>query len=226
MKSIVRGVYQFFRVVIVPQAYLNLVYSLASFPLGIFYFVFLITGLGLGFSLIVVWVGIPILLFVGLGCLTLGSFERFMAIHLLKEDIPAFFVRSQDREDALTLVKENLTNPVLLTTPFYLFFKFPLGIASFVVLVTLISLTLAFLTLPFTYETVELFGPGIFLGSDQLVWHVDNMGSAALGSLVGLFLWPVTLHVTNLVTWVQAKFAKWMLSAEPMENLKVIPGSV
>ena len=226
MKTTARGVYRFFKVIIDPQAYLNLVYSLASFPLGIFYFVFLITGLGLGFSLIVVWVGLPILLFVGLGCLTLGNFERFMAIHLLKENVPAFFVRSKDQGDKLSQVKENLANPVLLKTPFYLFLKFPLGIASFVILVTLISLTLAFLTLPFTYETVELFGPGIFLGSDELVWHVDSMGNAVLGFLLGLVLWPATLHVTNLLTWVHAKFAKWMLNAEPMGNLKGIPGSV
>jgi hypothetical protein len=223
MKNFTRGVVRFFKVIINPQAYINLAYSLASFPLGIFYFVFLVSGLALGVSLVIVWVGLPILLFIGLGCLTLGSFERFMAIHLLKENVPAFIVRSKDREDKLSLVKENLTNPVFLKTPFYLFLKFPLGIASFVVLVTLISLTVAFLTLPFTYETVEYFGPGIFLGSDELVWHIDSTADAALSFLVGLLLWPVTLQVTNLLTWVQAKFARIMLSADPMGGFEEIP---
>ena len=37
----------FFGVIVDPQSYLNIVYLLVAFPLGTFYFVFLITGLSL-----------------------------------------------------------------------------------------------------------------------------------------------------------------------------------
>lgn len=50
----------FFGVVAEPRSYLNIVYLLLAFPLGTFYFVFLVTGLSLGFGLIITLVGIPI----------------------------------------------------------------------------------------------------------------------------------------------------------------------
>ena len=50
-----------FNVVKRPQTYVNVFYLLLSFPLGIAYFVFLVTGLSVGFGLVVIWVGVPIL---------------------------------------------------------------------------------------------------------------------------------------------------------------------
>ena len=37
-----------------PQSYINAFYLLITFPLGIAYFVFLVTGLSLGFGLLVI----------------------------------------------------------------------------------------------------------------------------------------------------------------------------
>jgi hypothetical protein len=223
MNNPARGVLMFFKEILNPQAYLNLVYSMASFPLGLFYFIFLVTGLALGVSLTIVWIGIPILLFVSLGSLAFGNFERFLVIHLLKENVPALLMPAKDQDDLLSPVKENLTNPVLLKSPLYLFLKFPLGLAAFIILTTLISLTLAFLTLPFTYEHVEIIGPGIFFGADLPDWHINGMGDALIGTLIGLFLWPVTLHISNALAWVQGKFARLMLSSEPMVETNVLP---
>ena len=44
-----------FSVVVRPQTYLNIFYLLLSFPLGIAYFVFLVTGLSVGFGLLIIW---------------------------------------------------------------------------------------------------------------------------------------------------------------------------
>ena len=71
-----------------PQAYCNLLYVLAAFPLGVLYFVFLTTGLCLGVSLLIVWLGVPVLLAVGVSWWMLARFERSTAIHVLKEEIP------------------------------------------------------------------------------------------------------------------------------------------
>ena len=79
----------FFGVVANSQSYLNIVYLLLAFPLGTFYFVFLITGLSLGFGLIITLLGIPILLLVLGGSVVLCRFERSIANNLLKQDIPA-----------------------------------------------------------------------------------------------------------------------------------------
>ena len=81
--------FRFFRVMGCGQTYLNMLNLLAAFPLGVFYFAFLASGLSAGISLLIIWVGIPILLLVGAGWRALASFERLMPILLVKEGIPA-----------------------------------------------------------------------------------------------------------------------------------------
>jgi hypothetical protein len=219
--NLTQNVFRFFKVIASGQAYLNFIYLLAAFPLGVFYFAFLVSGLSTGISLLIIWVGIPILLLVGIGWWALASFERFMAIHWLKEDIPAMALPSNRDTDIWTGFIGFLTNPVTWKSPLYLFLKFPLGIATFVILITLTSLALAFLTMPFTYEFLPEFQLGVFFYPGLPTWRIDSISDALLGSLIGLMMWPVTLHVTNGLAWVHAKFAKTMLSANPMRKFTV-----
>ncbi|HEY45555.1 MAG TPA: hypothetical protein G4O14_02090 [Anaerolineae bacterium] len=214
--------FRFFKVIVCGQSYLNLLYLLVAFPLGVFYFVFLASGLSLGISLLIVWLGIPILLLVGAGWWALASFERFMAIYLLNEDIPEMWRPSNEDTDIWTKLKKYFTNPVTWKSLIYLFLKFPLGIATFLILITLISLTLAFLTMPFTHEFLSEIQVGVFFGLGLPAWHIDSMNDALLGALIGLMLWPVTLHVTNGLAWIHAKFTKVMLSVDPMEWLNTL----
>jgi hypothetical protein len=94
--------------------------------------------------------------------------------------------------------------------------KFPLGVATFVIVITLVSLTLAFLSMPFIYETQQLLQGGGFFGLGLLDWNIDSMADALLAALIGILLWPITLHVINMMTWVHAKFATLMLSYNPI----------
>jgi hypothetical protein len=222
MNNPTQTAFRFFKVIVSGQAYLNLFYLLAAFPLGVFYFAFLISGLSTGISLSIIWVGIPILLLVGVGWWALASFERFMAIHWLKEDVPAMALPSNEGTDIWTRFKEFFTNPVTWKSPLYLLLKFPLGIATFVILIALTSLTLAFLTMPLTYEFLPEFQVGVFFDPGLPTWRIDSLSDALLGSLIGLMLWPVTLHVINGLAWVHAKFAKVMLSVDPMGRFTVL----
>ena len=216
MNKAARSAFRFFRVMVSGQAYLNLFYLLVAFPLGVFYFAFLVSGLSTGISLSIIWVGIPILLLVGVGWWVLASFERFMAIYWLKEDIPEMALPSNESIDIWIRFKEYFANPVTWKSPLYLFLKFPLGIATFVILITLISLTLVFLTMPLTYEFLPEYQIGIFIDPGLPSWHINSMKDALLVTLIGVILWPITLHVTNGLAWVHAKFAKVMLSIDPI----------
>ena len=71
-----------------PQTYLNLVYLVLAFPLGLAYFLFLVVGLTVGFALVLTLVGIPILLLMHLAAWVLMKLERWLAIRLLGVDIP------------------------------------------------------------------------------------------------------------------------------------------
>jgi len=208
----------FFGVMGSGQAYLNLLYVLAAFPLGLLYFVYLVSGLSLGISLSIIWVGLPLLLLVGAGWWMMARFERYMAIHMLKEDVPEMALPANPNDDLWTRFKAYFTNPVTWKSLIYLIIKFPLGMATFVVLSVMIPLTLGFLVMPFIYENVQLF-QGISFGVG--VWEINSLAEALLASLVGLILWPVTLHVSNGLAWVYAKLSKLMLGNEPF--MKVTP---
>src|SRR5215831_7417710 len=70
------------------QTYRNLLYVLTAFPLGLAYFLFLITGLSIGASLLLVWIGIPVLFLMAAAWWGLGAFERELAMLWLQLDIP------------------------------------------------------------------------------------------------------------------------------------------
>ena len=213
---------KFFKVISSGQSYLNLIYLMAAFPLGLFYFVFLVSGLSLGLSLAIIWIGIPILLIVGIIWWLLAGFERSMAIYLLKEEVPAMARPSQESTDLWARFKEYFANPVTWKSLLFLFLKFPLGMATFVILITLVSLTLAFLTMPFTYQFMDNFQVGLFITPDQSFWQIDSLTDALIAAAIGLMLWPVTLHITNGLAFVHAKFAKFMLGADSMNMLASI----
>ncbi|MBN1264619.1 MAG: sensor domain-containing protein [Anaerolineales bacterium] len=206
------GLSQFFRVMVSKQPYLNLLYLFSSFPLGLFYFVFLVSGIALGVSLSIIWVGIPLLLVMAAGWLMLAKFERFLAVHILNEDIPEFNHSANTDTNLWNRFREHFANTVTWKSLLYLILKFPLGLATFVILVTLVALTLAFLSLPFTYNTMEIsFGPWLPL------WQMDSVVDALPCVLIGLLLWPVTLNVVNGLACIHARLARVMLSKNQVE---------
>ncbi len=69
-----------FHIALRRQTYLNVLYLIASLPLGLAYFVFLIVGLAVGVSSSFVLVGVPILLGLGAAWWWLGRFERELAL--------------------------------------------------------------------------------------------------------------------------------------------------
>ena len=216
--SIRRG---FFGVVTDPQSFINILYLFLSFPLGIAYFVFLVTGISLGFGLLIIWVGVPILGLVLAGSWVLGELERRLAIGLLKEDIPPtargdlarrieadiqtlssgerFFIGTWRRSKAY------LSNRLTWTGMLYLFLKFPVGIASFVIAVTLVSVTVALLAAPILYLVGDL---DVRMGS----WDVDTLWEASLLTLIGIPLVFVSLNLMNLTAFASGRLARVMLA--------------
>lgn len=207
----------FFGVVSDPQSYLNILYLFLAFPLGIFYFVFLVTGISLGFGLLIVWVGVPVLVLVLVGSRVLGELERVLAIGLLKEDIPSAAGESisgpvvdvQDLSAGERLfigtwrrLKAHLGNRLTWISMLYLFLKFPVGIASFVIAVTLISVTGALLAAPIYYSPTDM---------SWSVWTIDTLWEAFVLTLIGIPMVFISLHLMNGMAVVSGQLARVML---------------
>ena len=215
MESLKSALSKFFGVVIRGQTYLNALYLLLAFPLGLFYFIFLVTGLSLGLATVIIWVGLLVLALVFAGWYAMLGFERQMAIGMLHEDIPP--ISRQDltgkclRQQFVILWR----NPVTWKGLVYLLSKFPLGVFSFVVLVTLASVSAVFIGLPFYYPYVHPFIDlsGLSIGAYSFTsnWLIITLPQALLVCLFGLFLALISLHIFNGLAWVSGKFSRVML---------------
>lgn len=196
---------RFFRAPFEARTYGNLLYLALAFPLGLAYFVFLAVGLSLGLGLTIVWVGLPILAFVLLGSWGLAALERQMAIHLLGAEVPPRTAPVPAAErTVLQQARDFLTNPVTWKGLGYLAVKFPLGVATFVVLVTSLALSGGLLASPLLYD----FGQ-IQIG----LWRVDTLPEALGAALLGLVFGLVSLNLLNAVALAWRKLASALLGS-------------
>lgn len=197
---------RFFGVITRPQTYRNLGYVALAFPLGLFYFNFLIVGLSLGVSLAIIWVGLPILALMFFAWQALVSFERALATKLLGVSIPAPRRVPTESSSLMGRIGAQLRDPVAWKGLVYLFLRFPLGIVSFVALVTWFSLTAALIGTPFIYEMVSVQVGMRVIGS---------MNEALFAAFIGVWVGFGGLHVLNGIAAFSGSLAKAMLSGSP-----------
>jgi hypothetical protein len=140
---------RFFGVVRRPQTWLSVLFNWLAFPLGLFYFLFLVIGLSIGVSLVVVWVGIPILLVVAGAWWLFGAFERWQVRVLLRADIPGA-PREWERVDGVwAKLRAHFGSGATWKDLAYLLVKLPLGIVSTILLMTFAGMVFWLLAMPF-----------------------------------------------------------------------------
>jgi len=186
-------------------------YLLLSFLLGIFYFVFLVTGLSLGLGLIITWLGIPILLGTLLLWRVLAGFERQLVTSILGIDIS--FVPIRESKGIWEKIKAYLNDPFTWKSLVYLFIKFPLGIISFVVLVTSLSFALGLIAAPILYYLTEI---GILHGTFCIITSsniclINSYFTSIIVGVIGVFLLFIFLHILNGLARISGLLTKSIL---------------
>lgn len=204
----------FFGVLSKGQTYLNLIYLLLSFPLGLFYFVFLISGLSVGASLLIIWIGIPIVISMVASWWAFGKFERWLAMSLLNVEINEM---SYDAGygSLFERYKQHMLNPVTWKSLAYLMIKFPLGLMNFIAFTVLLSVSIALLAAPF-FASNALVAQGYV----AIFTKTQAVGVAFLGFFTLVF----SLHILNGLAKLSGKFASYMLgSSDARANLGIHP---
>ncbi len=200
----------FFSVIARSQTYLNMVYLLLSFVLGIFYFVFIVIGISLGLGLIITFFGIPILFFTLLLARVFASFERQQAIVILGIKIAP--TKMKRPKGLLKTVQAYLNDSFTWKSLIYTFIKFPLGIISFVALVTLIPISLSLIVTPILYHLMEI---GVLQGplciSSSGICFLNSYTITIIIGVIGILLLFVFLHMLNALAYVSGLLAKAML---------------
>ncbi|MBB6646546.1 sensor domain-containing protein [Halobellus sp. MBLA0160] len=214
------------------RTYRHLLYLGLMFPLGIVYFVVLVVGFSISASLVVLLVGLPLLALTLLLVRGFAAVERRLANRLLDADIatPAYPFRSGSVSER---VRALLVNRRTWLECGYLLSKFPAGIGAFVLLVTGLTTSLAFIATPAYYDTpggrvgVFLADPltvspslsvpwgDVLVGIEFAVtvsdWAVDSLGDALAFSVLGAVSLLVTLNLTNLAAWLFRRYTQALL---------------
>lgn len=201
------------------RSYANLLYLALAFPLGLAYFVFLVTGLSVGLGLAIVWIGLPILAAVFLGSFGLSLFERQLAIRLLGADVPPMSSVMPPPAGFWARVKAFLANPATWKGMGYLAIKFPLGLGTFVLFVTLSSISLSFLLAPLYYGWL----PGPVFDIGVYSWSIETFGDAMICSGLGALLSLVALNIFNGVAFAWRELAAAMLGSRKFAPAAVPP---
>ena len=185
------------------QTYLNLVYLLLAFPLGLIYFGFLAIGLAVGFALILALVGIPILLLVHVVAWALMNLERWLAIRLLGVDIPPMSPVDPQGPIWRRLIGK-ATDTSTWTGMFFLLAKFPLGLVAFLLTIVLLSASIAFTAAPVLHLAFAIpVGP----------WSVDSLVESLLLAPLGVLIGVLSMNALNYTASLYGRFAWLTLGA-------------
>ncbi len=202
---------RFFMAPVEVRTYTNLFYLALAFPLGLFYFIFLLTGLALGFGLTIIWIGLPILAVVLAASWGMAALERRLAILLLGAEVPPMAAPATGQpQDIWKRVQEFMGNPVTWKGLGFLFLKFPLGIMSFVVTLTLLVIPAAFILAPIAWGFDDVY-------FDIPFWNVDTFGETLLVAAFGLVGLLVSLNILNGLGRVWRELAEVMLGSRRFE---------
>jgi hypothetical protein len=192
---------RFFGVVARPQTWLGIVFHVLAFPFGLFYFVFLVTGISVGVGLVVVWIGIPILLVVAGAWWLFGAFERAQAHYLLGAEVGQAS-REWERVDGVwSKLRAHFGSGATWMDLLYLFAKLVFGTISFTLLVVAVSTVGWFLAIPF----FAVFDVPVVNGT----W-VPPLWFGILAVPLGVLTFFVALHALNGWSWVCARWAEVM----------------
>jgi len=201
------------------QTYLNMIYLLISFPLGVAYFVFLVTGISLGLGLVITLVGIPLLVLMTFLWYWVGIFERELSSNILGIDISPVKNKALKQKAFLKKVTMHLSQPITWKSLAYLFIKFPLGILSFVALVTLLSVSLGLAVFPIVYYSIRDIS-GINFMTINGVSYIPQTWQIFLVAIIGIFLLFVSMHLLNGLAYVSGLFAKILLGGTEKRGKK------
>lgn len=204
----------YFGVLIKGQTYLNLIYLFLAFPLGLFYFVSLVTGFSLGIGLLVIFVGIFILGVVLAGSWALTAFERAMAIWFLKEKIGPLSPPGPIKNSLIEKFSCYIRNPVTWKGIVYLFLKFPIGVFTFVATTVGLTIPLTLLAVPFVFW---------FLPVDFFAWRIHTLPEALGLAFLGALLLPLSFHIFNWISKGLGKFSAVMLGNKEAVSEPPVP---
>ncbi|NHJ49837.1 MAG: hypothetical protein FK733_18740 [Asgard group archaeon] len=193
------------------RTYLNLLYLLLLFPIGIILFVYTVTCFSTFVGLIPIVVGIFLLYFFLLSLPFLMKIQAWLMKITVGIEFkqPKTEMKIDEDETFMNKAKKALKNKVILKSLLYnLFIAMPLGIIVFTLEITLLSVSIGFI--------FNWIGFIVNIHSIPLTWFAYFPTWAwiivsILTSVIGVFLLTASLHLTNRIAIYHGRFVKKLM---------------
>ena len=200
---------RFFGVYLDPRAWGALFYMLIAFVTGIFYFTWAVTGVSLSLSLMILIFGLPVALLFLISIRGLALLEGRLVEALLGIRMPRRPLFTHQGMKWLERLKALLVDRQTWMMLLYMVLQFVLGIVYFVVIVMVLSFSLAFIALPILQETLHM---GAVVINDTRFFMPS--WSYPLFVVGGFLLWTIFMNIVRGVGQLHGRLAKWILVGE------------
>jgi len=196
------------------QTYRNLLYLFLAFPLGMIYYLILSLGFTFGVVLSVFVVGLGVLLGTVIGVRFLASLERSLANRLLGTAIADPDDVDRTDEGIVATAKAYLTASSTWRGLGFVVLKFPVGLLSFVLLVTFVGVGVELLfnsVLPGGVFSIEINGW-------EVGQNIESTTERALAVPAGAVLTLLGLHISNAFADATAAIASSLLGPSDTDS--------
>jgi uncharacterized membrane protein len=201
---------RFFGVVADARTYGALFYMLLALATGIFYFTWVVAGVSMSAGFAVLIIGIPFVILYFGSVRLLSLVEGRIVEVMLGERMPRRPLYSERGKPWLQRIGAMFTDPRTWSTQLYFLLMLPLGIAYFSIVVTLLSVSAAFIASPILV-LVGVGHGGIWLDGVQVGPRLDWWWQLPLLFVGGVILLFATLHLARGIGRLHGLFAKHLL---------------
>lgn len=199
---------RFFSIYADPRAWGALLYMLIAFVTGIIYFTWAVTGLSLSVTLSIFIFGLPFLFFFLHSVRSLTLLEGRLVEALLGMRMPRRARFSSQNVKWLERLKMLVTDKYNWKMLFYMFCQLPFGTLYFVLIVTLVSLSLSFMVSPIIEGFVREGIVGVVIGN---VRYFPPPVLYPLLVIFGFLLLTASMHLFKWIGQLHGKYAKMFL---------------
>jgi hypothetical protein len=199
---------RFFAIYADPRAWGALLYMLVAFVTGIFYFTWAVTGLSLSVTMSIFIFGLPFLFFFLHSVRSLTLLEGRLVEALLGVRMPRRARFSSQNVKWLERLKMLVTDRNNWKMLFYMFCQLPFGILYFVLIVTLVSLSLSFMVSPIIEGFIQQGIVGVVIGN---VRYFPPPVLYPLLVIFGFLLLTASMHLFKWIGQLHGKYAKMFL---------------
>jgi uncharacterized membrane protein len=198
----------FFAIYADPRAWGALLFMLIAFVTGIVYFTWAVTGLSLSVSLSIFIFGLPFLFFFLHSVRGLALLEGRLVEALLGVRMPRRLQFSSQNVKWMERLKMLITDKNNWKMLFYMFCQLPFGTLYFVLIVTLVSLSLSFMVSPIIEGFIRQGVVGVIIGD---VRYFPPPYLYPLLVIFGFLLLTTSMHLFKWIGQLHGKYAKIFL---------------